>query len=132
MGTYEQELVRDAYEETLRSLLKPDLSIRTIRLTTNDGLDMDNKRALEIMSSFTTQVHIDALLNGKIKPEYYVQCQFSMWVTGWDEWDFCTYDNRMRGKPENRLHTILQKRDNEFMTDLKVKSPYLLNEWTKH
>ena len=90
---------------------------------------MDNKRGLEIKSSIHNSVHRRAL-NGKIKPEYYVQCQFSMWVTGWDEWDFCTYDNRMRGS-QKIAYTILQKRDNEFMDRFESQILYLLNEWTK-
>ena len=118
-GHMNEELARDSYEArnltiiTQAGLIYKDDSLRCA--ISPDGLDMDENRGLEIKSPFTTQVHIDTLLNGKIKPEYYVQCQYSMWVTGWDKWDFCSYDSRMRGSVENRLHIITIERDEEFM-----------------
>lgn len=129
-GHMNEELARDAYEArnftiiTQAGLIYKDDSLRCA--ISPDGLDMDANRGLEIKSPFTTQVHIATLRKGTIKPEYLTQCQFSMWVTGWDEWDFCSYDNRMRGKPENRLHTILQKRDNEFMDRFEEQVPVFI------
>jgi len=118
-GHMNEELARDAYEArnftiiTEAGLIYKDESLRCA--ISPDGLDMSDSQGLEIKSPFTTQVHIDTLLNGKIKPEYMVQCQYSMWVTGWKRWDFCSYDNRMRGNVENRLHVIPVERDEEFM-----------------
>jgi exodeoxyribonuclease (lambda-induced) len=83
---------------------------------------------LEIKSPFTTQVHLDTLLNGAIKPEYLTQCQFSMWVTGYDRWDFCSFDWRMRGKPENRLVVIPQQRDPEVMARFDEEIPKFISE----
>lgn len=131
-GHMNEELARDAYEArnftiiTQAGLIYKDESLRCA--ISPDGLDIDSKRGLEIKSPFTTQVHIDTLLNGKIKPEYYVQCQYSMWVTGWEEWDFCSYDNRMRGDVENRLHVILVKRDEEFMKKFDERVPAFIKK----
>lgn len=126
-GHMNEELARDSYEAmnmtviTQAGLIYKDESLRCA--ISPDGLDMDAKRGLEIKSPFTTEVHIATLRKGIIKPDYITQCQFSMWVTGWSEWAFCSYDNRMRGKPENRLKTILQKRDNEMMDKFDEEVP---------
>ena len=93
-----------------------------------DGLLMDDSHGLEIKSPFTTQVHIDTLLNGNIKPDYYVQCQYSMWVTGWNRWDFCSYDNRMRGCASNRLHVIPVKRDEHYMKLFDERVPAFIKK----
>lgn len=134
-GHMNEELARDAYEArnltiiTQAGLIYKDESLRCA--ISPDGLDMDASKGLEIKSPFTTQVHIDTLLNGKIKPEYYVQCQYSMWVTGWDKWDFCSYDNRMRGNVENRLHIITVDRDDEFMKKFDECVPAFIEKMDK-
>ena len=126
-GHMNEELARDAYEArnmsiiTQAGLIYRDKSLRCA--ISPDGLDMDAKTGLEIKSPFTTQVHIATLRKGIIKPEYLAQCQFSMWVTGWEQWDFCSYDNRMRGKPENRLHVIPIKRDDRVMDQFSLEIP---------
>lgn len=131
-GHMNEELARDAYEAknltiiAEAGLIYKDESLRCA--ISPDGLDVEENRGLEIKSPFTTQVHIDTLLNGKIKPEYYVQCQYSMWVTDWESWDFCSYDNRMRGGVDNRLHVITVKRDDEFMKKFDERVPAFIKK----
>lgn len=131
-GHLNEELARDAYEArnlsiiTQAGLIYKDESLRCA--ISPDGLDEDTNEGLEIKSPFTTQVHIDTLLNGKIKPEYIVQCQYSMWVTGWKVWNFCSYDNRMRGEPKNRLHVIPVERDEEMMKLFDDRVPEFINK----
>ena len=131
-GHMNEELARDSYEVmnmttiTQAGLIYKDESLRCA--ISPDGLDMDRKRGLEIKSPFTTQVHIATLRKGVIKPDYITQCQFAMWVTGWEECDFCSYDNRMRGKPENRLFTLTQKRDNEYMDKFDENIPAFIKK----
>ena len=126
-GHMNEELARDAYEAmnmtiiTQAGIIYKDESLRCG--ISPDGLDIEKQRGLEIKSPWTTQVHIATLRKGAIKPEYLIQCQYSMWVTGWKEWDFCSYDRRMRGKPENRLFTLLQKRDQEMMDKFEENVP---------
>lgn len=76
-----------------------------------DGIADDNS-GIEIKSPWTTDVYLDFLLNGEIKPEYVEQCQFSMFVTGMPYWHFANYDPRMRTKS---FHSILIERDEERM-----------------
>lgn len=83
---------------------------------------------LEIKNPWTTPVHLATLLDGDIKPEYITQMQYSMWVTGYKQWWFCSYDHRMRGKPENRLHDILIERDPEYMERFDVEIPKFISE----
>jgi exodeoxyribonuclease (lambda-induced) len=48
------------------------------------------------------------------------QVQYSMWVTGCDEWWFSNYDPRM--KKEN-MHSIIIPKDNEFQDAFETKIP---------
>ena len=131
-GHMNEELARDAYEARNFSivgqagLIYKDDSMRCA--ISPDGLIMDERRGLEIKSPYTTQVHVDTLLNTKIKPEYYVQCQYSMWVTGWSFWDFCSYDNRMRGNASNRIHVIPIKRDEDYMKIFDERVPAFIRK----
>lgn len=69
----------------------------------------------------TPQVHIDFLLDGEIKDEYISQVQFSLWVFGWDAWDFNSYHPRMKLK---MAHQVTIQRD-------PVKMEYFENEVPK-
>lgn len=129
-GHENEPLAREAYEArdfacvNTCGLIYKDESMRCG--ISPDGIMED--RGLEIKNPFTTQVHLDTLLSGVIKPEYLTQCQYSMWVTGLDRWDFCSYDFRMRGKPENRLIVIPQYRDLEIMARLDEEIPRFILE----
>ena len=124
-GHENEPLAREAYEAlefvsvNQCGLIYRDESLRCA--ISPDGIMED--RGLEIKNPFTTQVHIATLLDGKIKSEYVTQCQYSMWVTGLDRWEFCSYDHRMRGKPENRLIVIPQYRDEETMARFDDEIP---------
>ena len=133
-GHENEPLAREAYEAlefvsvNQCGLIYRDESMRcAIR---PDGIMED--RGLEIKNPFTTQVHLETLLSGVIKPEYLTQCQYSMWVSGLDRWDFCSYDFRMRGKPENRLVVIPQYRDLEIMARFDEEIPMFISEMDDH
>lgn len=129
-GHENEPLAREAYEALTFScvnqcgLIYRDESMRCA--ISPDGI-MEN-RGLEIKNPFTSSVHLDTIINGTIKPEYITQCQFSMWVTGMSEWEFCSYDHRMRGKPENRLCVITQHRDAEMMARFDDEIPKFISE----
>lgn len=76
-----------------------------------DGI-ADDHSGIEIKCPFTTQVYLDFLLNGEIKPEYIDQVQFSMFVTGLPYWHFANYDPRMK---VNSFHAITIERDEAKM-----------------
>lgn len=77
-----------------------------------DGLIKGKKIGLELKAPFTTKVYIDFVTREKIKQEYVDQCQYSMWVTGYEAWYFANYDPRVKNKP---LHHVLIERDEEYM-----------------
>lgn len=93
-----------------------------------DGLTAEIPRGLELKCPFTSKVHIDFLANGKIKPDYEKQVQFSMWVTDAETWDFGSYDPRMRAKKE---HHVTIERDPKFMTTLDDAVPQFIYEMDK-
>lgn len=129
-GHENEPLAREAYEAlefvsvNQCGLIYRDESLRCA--ISPDGILDD--RGLEIKNPFTSQVHIATLLDGKIKPEYVTQCQYSLWVTGLDRWDFVSFDWRVRGKPENRLVVIPQYRDAEMMARFDEEIPKFISE----
>jgi len=76
-----------------------------------DGLVLEQKKGIEIKCPFNTKYHIDFLLMDKIKLEYIYQVQFSMWVTGLEMWDFCSYDPRMK---KNLLKVVTIEKDEKI------------------
>lgn len=77
-----------------------------------DGLIDGKKIGLELKCPFTTKVFVELACCEKIKQEYIEQCQYSMWVTGYDAWYFANYDPRIKGK---KLHHVLIERDQKYM-----------------
>ena len=76
------------------------------------GLSEGKKVGLELKCPYTTKVFVEFATCNKIKNEYYEQCQFSMWVTGYDGWFFAKYDPRVKTK---NLHKVLIGRDQSYM-----------------
>lgn len=77
-----------------------------------DGLIVGQKIGLELKCPFTTKVFVEFATCDKIKKEYIEQCQYSMWVTGYEAWYFANYDPRIKTK---NLHWVLIKRDEAYM-----------------
>lgn len=129
-GHENEPLAREAYEAlefvsvNQCGLIYRDESLRCA--ISPDGILED--RGLEIKNPFTSKVHIATLLDGAIKPEYVTQCQYSMWVSGLERWDFCSYDHRMRGEASNRLCVIPQYRDQELMDKFDAEIPKFISE----
>lgn len=53
---------------------------------------------------------LEVMTSNELPPAHYIQCQFSLWVTGWDRWDYlCWTDARgmrpvqIRVEPDARL-----------------------------
>jgi hypothetical protein len=78
-----------------------------------DGLNDDNVGGLELKCPWSSKVFVDFLANEEIKPEYRHQCQFSMWVTGREYWDFANFDPRMVNT--KKLHYVRIDRCPEAM-----------------
>jgi exodeoxyribonuclease (lambda-induced) len=135
-GHLNEPLARDAYEArtwdvvTECGLVYRDESLRCA--ISPDGLVMDREKGLEIKNPFTTKVHIDTLLYGDIKPEYLTQCQYSIWVTGYKSWDFCSYDHRMRGEVGNRLSITEVMPNEETINTFEREIPLFIEEMDEH
>lgn len=79
-----------------------------------DGMITKLNRGLEIKNPMTAKVHVDFLAMDKIKIEYMYQVQFSMWVTGFDQWDFCSYHPKFK-VPGTMFKAITIERDPALM-----------------
>jgi hypothetical protein len=61
-----------------------------------DGIVTGKNKGLELKCPFSSETHIAFLTEDKIKDEYITQCQWSMWVAGFDVWAFASFDPRMK------------------------------------
>lgn len=77
-----------------------------------DGMVTKLNKGVEIKVPFTSKVFIEFLTMGKIKKEYQMQCQFSLYVTGFSTWDFVNFNPRMK---KNQIHFVTIERDEETM-----------------
>jgi hypothetical protein len=68
------------------------------------------------------KTHVKYLLDGKLPTEYIQQLQFSMWVCGFDTYDFMSY------YPGIEPLIITVKRDNEFIEKLEIEMVKFLRE----
>ncbi|MGL4928015.1 MAG: lambda exonuclease family protein [Plesiomonas shigelloides] len=74
-----------------------------------DGVIESLSRGAEIKCPWNTRFHIESVVDGAIKKEYMDQVQFSMWVSGLNEWEFVSFDPRMR--KNNLFHTTIERSD---------------------
>lgn len=89
-----------------------------------DGLIPSINKGLEIKNPFTARVHADFLCNNRVKSEYELQVQFSLYVTGYETWDFCSYHsafktNMLKIKTFERDEKIFERFNNEIPEFLK-------------
>lgn len=84
---------------------------RKDRLCSPDGLVEGKNRGLEIKAPML-KTHIKYLLGGKLPTEYFCQVQGSMYITGFNEWEFMSY------YPGLEPFIITAKRDEEFIAKL--------------
>ena len=90
-----------------------------------DGLNDDDLGGLELKCPWSSKVFIEFLADEVIKPEYRHQCQFSMWVSGREYWDFANFDPRMVNtkklhyKRVDRCEAAMQIFDEAFSSFVK-------------
>lgn len=70
------------------------------------------ERGTEIKCPFNSENFIKFACDDTVKKEHEKQCQFSMFVTGAELWDYGNYDPRMKTK---QLHWYTYERDEELM-----------------
>lgn len=86
-----------------------------------DGLIDSAKKGLEIKCP-SPAVHVEYLMAGKAPAKYIPQIQGSMWVTGWDEWDFMSYH------PDMPALTVTVKRDPKWHQAFTLASTAFIEE----
>jgi hypothetical protein len=89
-----------------------------------DGIIPSINKGLEIKNPFTARVHADFLCNDKVKSEYHLQVMFSLYVTGFQTWDFCSYHSAFKSsmlkiKTFERDEKLFERFDNEIPEFLK-------------
>ena len=118
-GKEHEEAARMAYSaatfETVEDLtfIYKDKSMRAG--CSPDG--MCDGYGLELKSPWASRTFIEFACAGKIKPEYMKQCQFSMWVSDLDRWDFANFDPRMANS--KKLHFVTIDRDEKMIGDIE-------------
>ena len=72
-------------------------------------------KGLEIKCPYQPENHFKLFLTGEIRKDYIAQCQFSMFVTGFNEWDFMSYFPDC----DREIYLVTLKRDNEMIDRFK-------------
>lgn len=93
-----------------------------------DGIVKGKNKGLELKCPYSSKTHIDFLINGAIKDEYITQVQWSMWVAGFDEWAFASFDPRMKS---HMIHIEVVKRDEKMMSIFDEIVPQFIQEMDK-
>lgn len=92
---------------------------------TPDGAIKELNCGFEIKCPFNSGNHLKNLSMQKaedlleLRPEYYWQCVTYMWLTGYVDWKFCSYDPRF--KEEKRMLILNLKLVPEHLELLKVR-----------
>lgn len=76
------------------------------------------KRGLEIKCP-SSPIHVAYLLAGKVPPDYRVQVQFSLWVTGFQSWEFVSYRRQfppliLTVEPDGKAQEAIEKALEQF------------------
>jgi putative phage-type endonuclease len=127
-GTETEPLARSAYE-ALMGLMVDEVgfidhpNIKDFGASP-DGL-VNNDGCIEIKCP-NTATHIDTLLNGTVKDQYYIQMQVVMMCCNRSWCDFISFDDRM---PDN-LQLFIKRfdRDNDLISDIEREVMKFQNE----
>lgn len=90
-----------------------------------DGLIKGKPKGLELKNPFSSETHIEFLLEDAIKDEYLAQCHGSMWVSQYDEWAFASFDSRMK---QHMLKIQIIERDEKLMKYFDEEVPQFIHE----
>ena len=127
-GKENEDSARAAYEfetgekiETFSFIFKDDSFRCGISV---DGFVLDSK-GIEIKCPYNSKNYIEFLTCDKVKLEWHKQCNFSMWLTGVDRWEFCQFDPRMKKNP---FHRITIQRDEELMKKFYDAVPKFISD----
>lgn len=109
-GLLNEEAARAAYQfKTGRKAEKFGIIFKdaTKRVGCSPDLKVaGEERYGEIKAPWASRVYIENLLMGKVKNEYFMQMQFSMWVSGVSIWDFINFDPRIKHGEMVNIQTV--------------------------
>ncbi len=121
----DHELEAQMYFESATKLkiIKCDTLDNGLICGTPDGLIENAKCGFEIKCPFNSGNHLKNFLMSSgldledLRPEYYWQIVAYMWLTGYSQWKFCSYDPRF--KEEKRMLILNIELNNEHLESLK-------------
>lgn len=93
-----------------------------------DGIVTGKNKGLELKCPFSPETHINFLTEDKIKDEYITQCQWSMWVAGFDVWAFASFDPRMK---KHMIKIQVIERDPKMMALFEEIVPGFIEDMNK-
>lgn len=129
-GKDNEEAARDAYSartfETIeeQGFIYKDSSMRCG--ASPDGLIKGLPKGLELKAPYNSGVFIAFAARDVIKQSEIIQCQYSMWVTGYESWGFAKFDPRNVNC--KKLHAVEIKRDEEIIKKLEEGAKSFIEE----
>lgn len=96
-----------------------------------DGLVVESDKIIkgfEIKAPYNPTNYIKFVCNNNIKKEHELQCQFSMFVTGLDTWDYCNYDPRVE---KHQLHFYRYEKDEKLMSEIAERIEMAIHDMDK-
>lgn len=128
-GQEQEPLARSCYEIATDHLIEQVAFIEHESLMAGcspDGLVPGLRRGVEI-KCVLPHVQVETVLAGTYPSEHKAQIQGGMWITGFEEWDFCSYSPLMpAGKLRTYVYTV--KRDEEYIAALEAEVKRFLTE----
>lgn len=118
-GQEQEPLARMAYQLATGNIVERVTFIDhdTIRAGCSpDGLIFGMRRGLEAKCVIAT-VQVDTVESGSYPSEHKAQIQGSMWITGYEEWDFCSYSPDMPEHLRTYIYTV--PRDEAYIAELE-------------
>jgi hypothetical protein len=114
-GQEQEPLARMSYERLSDNLVQQVSFIEHDGIAAGcspDGLIIGMKRGAEIKCVIPT-VQVETILAGGYPSEHKAQIQGSLWITGYEAWDFCSYSPDMPEKLRTYIFTV--ERDDPYI-----------------
>lgn len=127
-GTEQEPLARFAYEAATDHELQRVAFIEhdSVRAGCSpDSLIVGKRRGLEVKCVIPT-MQVETILAGEYPSEHKAQIQGSLWITGYETWDFCSYSPDM--PPHLRTYIFTVERDEDYIRRLAAEVIVFLRE----
>ena len=90
-----------------------------------DGIMPSLKKGLELKCPITAKVHVKFLRSEIMKPEYFYQVQFSLYVSQYETWDFASFNPSFKA---NMLKVLTVEKDPKTFERFDNELPEFLKE----